>query len=115
MLVRSNSWHYKLVSHKDFVSKSKDDNHDASNYIFEVWIALFVRYLVIPLVLTVALVVLTNLPNADSTVSGRSIVDEYGIHAYIFMLITSSPLWFALLLMVFELFTKKEWRKLKIV
>ncbi|MEK7564703.1 MAG: hypothetical protein AAB501_00495 [Patescibacteria group bacterium] len=39
MLVRTDSWHYKLVSHKDFVSNPKDDNHDASSYIYEVWTA----------------------------------------------------------------------------
>lgn len=60
-------------------------------------------------------VVLVNLPNVGSTVSGRSIVDEYGMYAYIFILAISSPLWSTFILMVFELFTKKEWRKLRVI
>jgi len=107
MLVNANSWHYKLVNHKEFVSNPKNDNQDACNYIAGVWFAIFCTYLSIPLPVIVIAFVIS--PGFHQMIMNNAML------IIMFIVAISSPLWFSILLIVIEPFTKKSWRKLRII
>ncbi len=63
MLVKKESWHYKLVQHKEFVSNPKNDNSDAIAYIIEVLWAIFLYFLAFPLVLIMVVFCMSSRPD----------------------------------------------------
>lgn len=106
MLVKKDSWHYRLVQDKDFVSKPKSDNSDSMVYVGEVGVTIFLKYLCIPLVLTMFV----------AFVSGKinTIMTEHWTLVITFFILLSTPIWFTFLTIAVEPLTKKEWRKLEI-
>jgi len=106
MIVRKDSWHYNLAKNKTFVSNPKIDNADAIAYIGEVWISIFVKYLIIPLLITMVCWGMDDI--------GMIMVKYPGL-VITFVIVVSSPVWFCLLLLIIEPFTRKRWRKLEIV
>jgi len=106
MKVKKDSWHYRLVEHKSFVSELEDSNEDAMNYLHEVYVGIFIRILIIPLLLAMIL----SFPLAQS---GQ--LKEHFFWVYVFFIIVSSPIWFMPVSLFIEPFTPKKWRKLEIV
>ena len=84
MQVKKGSWHHKLVQNKSFVSNPKGDNTDAMSYITEAWLAIYVDYLLLPLMLIMFF--------SYTLGSLEAIKMEYSEFVIAFLAIMSSPL-----------------------
>jgi hypothetical protein len=76
-------------------------------YIAEVWLALFLSWVLLPFA-----VVFLGFIVANSLNWFFAKLTEFPIP---FVVVSSSPIWFTFLLIAIEPFTKKRWRKLEVV
>lgn len=107
MRVRKDSWHYRLVQHKKFVSDPSPDDlrNQTINYIIEIW-NVFVVALGAPI-----LIGLMFLHAAGSF----HLFSENQPLMIVFTIFITSPLWVLILLAIINLFASKEWRQLDII
>jgi ABC-type dipeptide/oligopeptide/nickel transport system permease component len=105
MTVSKNSWHYKLVAHKNFVRNLKEGNCDAVSYIVEVFVGASIPIVIISLMLL--LVVLEFNYKKDNW--------QTAVIVYILLFIISSPLWFCALTSFVFFFLPKKWKELRVV
>lgn len=111
MLVNTMSWHYKLVKHKMSFSNPQPGNKDAISYIGEVALAVWLISFIIPFIL-IALTIGHKMMVSEEF--DQMVHSEYSMAMYIFCVIMSFPLWFSILLMIIEPFTRKKWRTLEL-
>ncbi|MFA6397263.1 MAG: hypothetical protein WDK96_00255 [Candidatus Paceibacterota bacterium] len=111
MVVSRKSWHFNLVKHKSFVSESKCDNKDATNYIAEVILSLW-------LITVFGLMIFTTLIGIASAQPGSGfgafIIEYKKIVVIIFAIFITLPIWSCIFLIIIEPLTKKSWRRLRI-
>ncbi len=107
MVVKKNSWHYRLVKGRNFVSDLKKDNCDAMNYIVEVYLDVFLRgFFILSILIGLSILFVEGLHSF--------LMDKTPIPVLVVFLIGSSPVWFTFLSILIEPFTKKTWRRLKV-
>lgn len=113
MIVKKESWHYKLVKHKKSFQNLTSDNYKAFDYISEVYFAICVDIFLSITVLYIIFYLIVN--------QGINIQESNPVYDLILLgciLATSSFFGFMILMSIIEQIVKifnNKWRKLVIV